>query len=46
MGEVTRGFGDLKLRVWTILASGDRLKGEEIFEMRELVSLFWALMFG
>ena len=41
-----RGFVDFKLGVWTLLASGFALNGEDIFEVRELVSLLWTLKFG
>ena len=45
-GGATRGFGDLKLGVCNLLASRVEIKGEELFEVRELVSLFWDLAFG
>ena len=45
-GGVTRGFGVLNVRMWNVLASGDDLGEEELFEERELVSLFGVLTFG
>ena len=42
---MTRGFEVLKLRILDFLASWVDLREEEVFEVRELVSLFRGLAF-